>query len=455
MLKRRIIAAVTLILGIFLAVAVVRSEAPGATGYFARHPFRFGLDLSGGSHLLYNADVSALPSSEVDDSMDALRDVIERRINLFGVAEPTVQVQTSVLSGEKIHRLSIELPGVTDIAAAIDMIGATPFLEFRVQSDEPQKVIVDENGQATVDANDSFIATDLTGKYLKRASLAFDPSTGEPTVTLQFDDVGAKLFERITGENVGKIVAIYLDGQVISAPVVREAISGGQAVISGNFTPQEGKELVGRLNSGALPVPISLASTQTIGATLGADAIRDGLLAATIGFIAIAFFLILWYRLPGLVAALALALYVAITLALYKLVPVTLTAAGIAGFIISIGMAVDANILIFERTREERGSGKNRGEAMTAGFSRAWLSIRDANTAAIITAVILFWFGTSLIKGFALTLGLGVIVSLISAIAITRIFLRALPTFENTRAGKFLFSSGFNVGRKLKAESGK
>ncbi len=444
MLKRRIIAAVTLLLGIALAFALIRSESPTAKGYLARHPFHLGLDLSGGSHLLYDADVSALPAGEVDDSMDALRDVIERRINLFGVAEPTVQVQTSTLSGVKVHRLSIELPGITDISKAITMIGETPFLEFKIQSDAPQKATVDKDGQVVVDPMGSFVATDLTGKYLEHASLTFAPSTGEPIVSLQFNAEGAKLFEKITGENVGKVVAIYLDGQVISAPVVREAISGGKAQISGNFTPAEGKELVGRLNSGALPVPITLASTQTIGATLGAGAIKAGLMAAVIGFIAIALFLLVWYRLAGLVAVLALVIYVVVTLTLYKLIPVTLTAAGIAGFIISIGMAVDANILIFERTREERLKGKSRGEAMAAGFSRAWFSIRDANTAAIITAVILFWFGTALIKGFALTLGLGVIVSLFSAITVTRIFLRALPTFEGTKIGRILFSSGFS-----------
>jgi preprotein translocase subunit SecD len=209
--------------------------------------------------------------------------------------------------------------------------------------------------------------------------------------------------------------------------------------------------LVGRLNSGALPVPISLASTQTIGATLGGAAVQDGITAAVIGFIIVALFLLVWYRLPGLVAVLALGLYVVITLVLYKLIPVTLSAAGIAGFIISIGMAVDANILIFERTREERSRGKATGEAFSDGFSRAWTSIRDANTASIIIAVILFWFGTSLIKGFALTFGLGVIVSLISAITITRLFIRALPTFEGKHAGSFLFKSGFSRSKTPRA----
>lgn len=443
MIKKRIFAVLVLLVGIGLGWAVLRSEQANPPKILAKFPFHLGLDLSGGTHLLYSADVSALSPNQVSDSMDALRDVIERRINLFGVGEPIVQVQTGSFGSGGDHRLSVELPGITDIKEAITMIGQTPFLEFRVQSNEPQKMIVGQDGKATVDMNQNFVPTDLTGKYLKSAQLTFNTSTGEPTVNLNFNDEGAKLFEKITKENIGKTVAIYLDGEVISAPVVREAITGGQAQISGNFTPEEGKTLVGRLNSGALPVPISLISTETIGATLGQQAFHDGVKAAIIGFLTIALFLILWYRLPGLVATIALVIYVAITLVLYKLIPVTLSTAGIAGFIISIGMAVDANILIFERFKEERRLGHGTRDALEAGFKRAWLSIRDANTASIIIAIILFWFGSSLIKGFALTFGLGVIVSLISAIGITRVFLRALPMLENSKIGKFLFSNGF------------
>jgi preprotein translocase subunit SecD len=441
MLKHRIIAVLILLAGIALAFGILQAERTGH-GWFTKHPFRYGLDLSGGSHLLYDADVSQLPAGQVDDSMAALRDIIERRINIFGVGEPVVQVQTSTLSGIRQHRLSIELPGVTDLQKAIEMIGQTPFLEFRTQSVEPQKASVNKDGVLELNAQAQFVPTALTGKYLKRAQLQFNQNTGEPIVALQFNDEGAKLFEDITRANVGKVLAIYLDGQVISAPVVQQAITGGQALITGNTTPDEARKLVARLNSGALPVPISLVSTQTVGATLGADAIAAGMKAATIGFLLVALFLILWYRLPGLVAVIALAIYVVITIALYRLIPVTLTAAGIAGFIISIGMAVDANILIFERFREERARGRNTTDALLAGFDRAWLSIRDANTASIIIAIILYWFGTSLIKGFALTFGLGVMVSLLSAILITRIFLRALPPMEHTRIGRFLFGNG-------------
>lgn len=445
MITRRITALAIIVVAVAVGFLLFRSVKGGHTDIVARHPFRLGLDLSGGSSLLYKADVSKLPPSEVGDSMDALRDVIERRINAFGVSEPVIQVQTGLVEGVRENRLSVELPGVTNIDDAIKTIGQTPFLEFKVQSEEQINVSeVDENGFLSLDAQAGFVPTGLDGKYLKRAQVEFEPTTGQPQVSIQFNDEGAELFEKITTENVGKVIAIYLDGSVISAPVVREAISGGVAQISGTFTPNEAKQLVGRLNSGALPVPISLISTQTIGATLGAEAVAAGVKAALIGFVLIALFLILWYRLPGIVAVLALAIYTIVTLLLYKFIPVTLSAAGIAGFIISIGMAVDANILIFERYREERAEGKTTTDAISAGFDRAWLSIRDANTASIIIAVILFWFGTSLIKGFALTFGLGVIVSLLSAILITKLFLRALPTLEGTKFGRFLFGSGFS-----------
>jgi len=443
MLKRRILSGIIIIIGAFLGFLVFRGVQPGHTDIVARHPFRLGLDLSGGSALLYKADVSKLSAGQVNDSMDALRDVIERRINAFGVSEPVIQVQTGLVNGSRENRLSVELPGITNLDEAIQTIGQTPFLEFRVQSDEPQKAIINNDGVVEINPDQNFVSTGLDGKYLKRAQLEFQPNTGEPIVSLQFDEEGAKLFEKITGENIGKVIAIYLDGGVISAPVVREAISGGQAQISGSLAPQEAKELVGRLNSGALPVPITLISTQTVGATLGAEAIHAGVKAALIGFVLITIFLIMWYRLPGLVAVVALCLYIVITLLLYKFIPVTLSAAGIAGFIISIGMAVDANILIFERYREERSRGKATNDAMDAGFARAWYSIRDANTASSIIAIILFWFGSSLIKGFALTFGLGVVVALLSAILITKLFLRALPTFEGKKIGRFLFSSGF------------
>ncbi len=435
MLKKRIISVLILLVGVFLGLSVLNPSS-SLVPKFLNKDFSLGLDLSGGSHLIYVADTSALLDRDVNSSMEALRDVIERRINLFGVGESIVTTQSSTLSGTKENRLSIELPGVTDIEKAIEMIGQTPFLEFKLQSSS------DFSDVEEIDVDKLFVSTDLTGKYLKKSSLVFNPQNSSPEITIEFDAEGSKIFEKITQENIGKVLAIYLDGQIISAPVIQSAISGGQAQITGNFSPKEAKELVGRLNSGALPVPINLSTTQTIGATLGGNAIEAGVTAGIIGFIVVALFLIVWYRLPGVVAVLALGLYLVITMILYKFIPVTLTASGIAGFIISIGIAVDANILIFERFREERKSGKPRGEALKDGFLRAWYSIRDANIAALIVSIILFWFGTSLIKGFALTLGLGVFISMLSAITITRVLLESLPEGDG-RIYKFLFSSGF------------
>jgi protein-export membrane protein SecD len=452
MWKKRILALIILILGAGLAFFVFQSEPKlnknyeNTHSFFKKTPFRLGLDLSGGSHLIYKADVSAVPAGQVSESMNALRDVIERRVNLFGVSEPVVQIQEAGFVSGGEEKLIVDLPGVTDVEKATAMIGQTPLLEFKVEApkDTPQKVIVDKDGNATLDTNPQFVPTELTGRYLKKATLEFDQNTREPKVGLQFDDTGSKLFAEITKNNVGKIVAIYLDGAPVSTPVVNEEITGGIAQISGNFTPVEAKQLVGRLNSGALPVPITLLSKQTIGAILGDNALFAGLKAAIIGFLVVALFLMLWYRLPGIIAVLSLLIYVTIILTLFKLLPVTLTAAGIAGFIISIGIAVDANVLIFERIKEELRSGRTVADSVSSGFSRAWFSIRDSNTSSIITAIILFWFGTSLIKGFALTLGMGVLISMLSAITISRIFLSAISFIGEGKVARFLFSSGFS-----------
>jgi protein-export membrane protein SecD len=243
---------------------------------------------------------------------------------------------------------------------------------------------------------------------------------------------------------VGHELAIFLDGKLLSAPVIQQKIDNGQAVISGSFTAQQAKDLASNLNLGALPVPITLESTQTIGATLGASATRAGVAAGVAGFCALCIFLLLWYRLPGLVAVASLVIYTIIMLALFKLIPVVLTAAGIAGFILSVGLAVDANILIAERMKEELAGGKAPQDAIREGFSRAWLAIRDSNVAHLIASVILFWLGTSIIKGFALVFGLGVVISMLSAITISRTFLLALGVRAQKPLGKFLMRSGLN-----------
>src|ERR1035437_9674257 len=328
MWKKVILSLVILILGSGIALFVFKSEPKlnknfaTASSFLKNHPFRLGLDLSGGTHLIYKADTSAVPAGQVGDSMDALRDVIERRVNLFGVSEPVVQIEHGGFVSGAGEQLIVDLPGVTDIKQAIAMIGQTPLLEFKTEAPAgtPQNATVDKDGKVTLDVGSQYVATELTGKYLQKATLTFD-SNNEPTVSLQFDDTGTKLFAKITKENVGKMVAIYLDGAPISTPVVREEIPNGQAVISGNFTPTEAKQLVGRLNSGALPVPISLLSRQTIGGTIGISDVHAGVKAAIIGFLIVALFLILWYRLPGLIAVVSLCLYVAIILdLLFRLV---------------------------------------------------------------------------------------------------------------------------------------
>ena len=428
----------------------------------ATYPFRLGLDLAGGSRLVFRADVSKTEASEVGEAMASLRDVIERRINILGVSEPVVTTEKSFNGNE--YRLVVELPGVTNLDQAAKVIGETPLLEFKtIRPDGPEKdkiikarqdlsnMVVNEKGEIVITAESQmdpdFIDTALGGGQLSKATLQFDPTTRKPIIALQFNDEGAKLFEEITEANIGKPVAIFLDGSPLSIPTVQQKITGGQAVITGDFTPQEARDLVGRLNSGALPLKVELIGSQVVGATLGVDSVEKGVKAAAYGFLLIALFLILWYRLPGVLAVIALSTYVAIMLAFFKFIPVVLTAAGIAGFIISMGLAVDANVLIFERMKEEMRAGKSIKEAVALGITRAWSSIKDSNTASLISAIILFWLGSSVVKGFALTLGLGVLVSLFTAIVITRLFLISVAGKQNGRFARFLFSNGLNSGK--------
>lgn len=390
--------------------------------HFSSSPFRLGLDLQGGTHLVYEADLTGVDKANYGEAMQGVRDVIERRVNLFGVTEPLVQIDQ--VAGH--YRLIVELAGIKDVNQAIKMIGETPSLDFRTEkpADETQAILEAQKSNQRIYEDPYFQPSSLTGRYLKNAQVDFNQNTYQPVVSLIFNDEGAKLFEELTRANVGKRVAIYLDSMPISAPTVNEAIVGGRAQISGNFTVDQAKELVRRLNAGALPVPIDLVNQQSVGASLGEDSLHRSLRAGLLGLIAVAVFMLLWYRFLGVLAVAALLVYTAIVLAIFKLIPVTLTLAGIAGFILSIGMAVDANILIFERMKEELRSGKSFGASVEEGFARAWLSIRDSNASSLITCVILFWLGTSIIKGFALTLGIGILVSLFSAIFATKTFLR-------------------------------
>ena len=611
--------------------------------------FALGLDLQGGAHLIYQADVSAIDSAERGSAVDGVRDVIERRVNGIGVGEPNIQT-TKV--GED-YRIIVELPGVTDVNNAIAMIGETPILEFKEPNTQPSRELTEEEkielanynadaekralgvldeinkgldfGEAarkyseheasknnggyfgfisesdyapvynwavsaaegeiskglitseegyniikrgkeqegelkvkashilicylgssacaepiytkeealakaqelfnqanadnfadlakeySIDAGtkddggdlgffsksqmvepfsnavynaqvgqivgpvetefgyhiiyktdekkpleyeisaifigkkteadilplqEEFVYTGLTGSQLERTEVVTDSQTGAIQVSLQFNSEGKEKFKDITQRNVGKPVAIYLDGEPISIPTVQQAIVDGRAVITGNFDLAEARLLSQRLNAGALPVPVELVSQQTVGASLGAESLAKSLKAGVVSVVLIMIFMIIYYRLPGFLSVIAMAVYLSVTLALFKLIGVTLTLAGIAGFILSIGMAVDANVLIFERLKEELREGKSLRTAIEEGFLRAWSSIRDGNVSTLITCVLLVWMGSSFVKGFAITLAIGILISMFSAITVTRVILRYVaPWFENKKIG--------------------
>jgi len=491
---------------------------------------RLGLDLQGGTSLIYDADTSKITEADKASAMEGVREVIERRVNAFGVAEPVIQTNHS---GNN-WRIIVELAGIKDIDQAIKMIGETPTLVFKEQKtteltadqlksanesndktkseaeDVLKKALIQDADFATL-ANEysqdpgntdpttqekkggdlgfftrsqmvtefadvvfdkmkvgdiypelvkteygyhiikktgesgdqamashilfmtqsttpttEYVDTGLSGTQLTRSAVEFNQQTNAPEVALEFNDEGKKLFADITTRNVGKVVGIYLDGEPISMPQVNTPITDGKAVINGSFDLAEAKLLAQRLNAGALPVPIKLVSQQNVGATLGKLAIQKSLFAGLVGLSLVAIFMIVYYRLPGLLAVFALFIYSLIVLAIFKLFNITLTLAGIAGYILSIGMAVDANVLIFERSKEELRANKNVGMAIEEGFKRAWSSIRDSNASSLITCVILAWFGTSMVKGFAITLGIGVLASMFSAITVTRTFLRLI-----------------------------
>lgn len=438
--KTRVLTVVILAVGLLLSAFIYYSQNPNL-GFISKFSFKLGLDLNGGTHLVYKADTSKIPAGDVADSMQSLRNVIEARINSLGVSEPVVQTEKSTIGGEEVNKLIVELPGVTDIKQAVDTIGQTPVLEFKkINPDAP--ALTSSSTPAEIDAQ--FISTELTGRYLETALVQFDPQTNKPVISLTFNSEGKDVFAALTKSEMGNPIAIVLDGQILSAPVVQDEITDGKAIISGNFTVPEARELSRSLKYGALPVPVELVGTQTIGASLGADAINASVRAGMWGFLLVAIFLILLYRLPGLIAVVSLTLYVIFNLALFKLLGVVLTSAGLAAFIISIGMAVDGNILIFERMREEFEKGNSIEEGIKEGFNRAWLSIRDSNLSSIITALILFFTATSaLVKGFAFVFFIGVLVSAFTAITVSRTFLFALGAKEFKGLNRFLFGHGF------------
>lgn len=373
--------------------------------------FRLGLDLQGGTHLVYQADVSQISPANRSSAISSTRQNIENRVNSLGVSEALIQ--TSQVGDT--YRLIVELPGVKDVSEALATIGQTAQLDFR------------EARTATPSAESDFVSTGLTGKDLNLAQVQFgngSQTSGSPSVGLTFSSDGAKKFAEITKRNIGRPLAIFLDNHVVTAPKVETAITDGKAVITGNYTLDEAKRLVIQLNAGALPVPIKIVEQRNIGATLGSESVARSLFAGLVGFVIIWLFMLVNYGFKGLLADFALTLYVLLSLSLFRLIPVTLTLAGIAGFILSVGMAVDANILIFERIKEERRWGRPARAALELGFHRAWTSVRDSNASSLITAAILFWFGTGSVRGFALTLIVGILVSLFTSVTITRSLLR-------------------------------
>lgn len=368
---------------------------------------RRGLDLQGGLQLVLEAKMDQIGEADRPRALESVRSVIERRVDFLGVAEPVVQ---SSRLGDS-YRVIVELPGVTNAEEALALVGATAQLDFR--------------------EGENFAPTGLTGKDLAEARVEFDPADGKPSIGLTFTAEGAQKFEEITGRNVGKPLAIFLDEAILSAPIVQDKIVGVRATITGTFTLQEARRFAAQLNAGALPTPISVLERRQIGPTLGQEALHKSVVAGLLGLALVVLFMIGNYGRLGILASVALTVYGILTLGLYKLIPVTLTLSGIAGFILSVGMAVDANILVFERIKEERRWGKDLKIAMELGFGRAWDSIRDANLATLATVFILFnpfnWqflVTSGLVRGFALTLGLGVLISLFTGVVVTRTLVR-------------------------------
>lgn len=385
-----------------------------------------GLDLAGGSHLVFEAKLDEIPAADHKQALEALRNTIERRVNFFGVAE--ANVQTAKIDNSS--RVIVDLPGIEDPDEAVSLIGKTAQLSFREQA-EATPSAQEATSSAAAIYGPFTVDTKLTGAHLKRSQVQFDNNTGKPVVSLEFNEEGAEFFEEITHRNIGKPVAIFLDNQIVSAPRVQEVIIGGQAVVSGDFATDEAKQLSIQLNAGALPVSVDLIEQRNIGPSLGRESIQKSVRAGLFGLFLVALFMVGFYGKLGFIATVALAIYGLLSLSIFKLIPVTLTLSGSAGFMLSIGMAVDANILIFERMREEIRANRPWQQAMELGFGRAWDSIRDANVATLLTTFVLFnplnWsflprFG--MVRGFALTLAIGVLVGLFTGVVVTRTLMR-------------------------------
>lgn len=383
---------------------------------------RLGLDLKGGSHLVFEAETKGVKSEDLAEAIESSRNIIERRVNLFGVSEPTVSTSKS---GQN-YRITVDLPGVTDVSEAVALIGRTAQLTFQEQAEK----------EATT--TPTLVNSGLTGKHIKKATVTFDQQNGQPQVALSFSDEGSKLFAEVTKRNVGKPVAIVIDNSLISAPIVQQEIVDGNAVITGSFTTDEAKKLAIAINSGALPLSVRLIEQKNIGPTLGATEVRKSLVAGGVGLIAVLIFMIAYYGKLGVIASLALIIYGLISFAIIRVIPVVMTLSGMAGFILSIGMAVDSNILIFERIKEELRRGRSFDIAARLGFGRAIDAIKDANITTLTVAFILFnplnWeflpqFG--MVRGFALTLAIGVATSLFTGVIITKRLINIFYKIKN------------------------
>lgn len=402
------------------AVVPLDSEKLGRKG------LQLGLDLKGGSHLVYEADLTKKDPAQTDEEvMEGVKQKIERRVHAYGVTEPIIQRQGG-------NRILVQLPGVRDIDEAIKLIGETAQLDFREQEvDEAGKPVLDEKGNPkwviAKGIGEDGKERELTGKYFKpNATVVLSPQTNEPQIAFEWNPEGAVLFEQVTKRNLNKPLGIFLDDELISAPTVKAVIKE-RGIIEG-LTLDEGRRLAIQLNSGALDVPLKIIQQMSVDATLGTDSINKSLLAGKAGLALVMLFMFIYYRLPGFVGCLALGVYGVLVLAIFKLIPVILTLPGVAGFIVSLGMAVDANVLIFERLKEELRGGRSLGAATEEGFRRAWAAIRDSNITTFIACAVLYWlggtFGAFMVRGFAITLFIGVAVSMFTAIVVTRTFLR-------------------------------
>lgn len=373
-----------------------------------------GLDLAGGTHLVFEAKTENIGVEDRKEALESLREVIEKRVNFFGISEPNIQLSKF---GDR-DRIIVELPGIREPQEAIKLIGRTAQLVFA----EVEEV---KNG------NLNFKETELKGNSLKKARVVFDRFTGKPAVSIEFNKEGSQKFAELTKRNLGKPLAIILDGELISAPIVKEEILNGQAQISGDFSTEEAKNLAIQINAGALPLEVSLVEQKTVGATLGQESIKRSIYAGLIGLLMVLLFMVFIYKELGIIADIALIMFAFLTLAVYKIISVVLTLPGIAGFLLSVGMAVDSNILIFERFKEEIRKKRNVEDALEVSFGRAWDSIRDANISTLITAFILanpldfsFLHTSGPVRGFAITLSLGILISLFTGIVVSRNLLR-------------------------------